>query len=122
MSPRWSFWARGFFIDKTGKQIFINRFHDVSSFSDSLCAVTPDGSTWGYIDMSGNFVIQPVYETAEDFVNGFGIISKKEPDPKNKSMFISQRYKIDRNGKILEKLTAPKENSKKTSKRRVGEK
>ncbi len=107
-----------FFIDKTGKQVFINRFNNVSSFSDSLCAVTQDGEFWGYIDMSGNFVIQPLYESAEDFVNGFGIISKKEKDPKSKGMFISQRYKIDKTGKVLEKLTAPKEPSKKTSKKK----
>ena len=79
---------------------------------------SPDGIGWGYIDMAGNYVIQPQYETAEDFVNGFGIISKKEKDPKNKSMFISQRYKIDKSGKILEKLTAPKEPSKKATKKK----
>ncbi len=106
-----------FFVDKTGKQAFYNRFQNVSSFSDSLCAATPDGIGWGYIDMAGNYVIQPLYETAEDFVNGFGIISKKEKDPKNKSMFISQRYKIDKSGKVLEKLTAPKEPAKKTKKK-----
>jgi len=107
-----------FFIDKTGRQIFINRFNNVSSCSDSLCAVTQDGEFWGYIDMTGNFAIQPIYETAEDFVNGFGIISKKEKDSKNKSMTISQRYRIDKTGKILEKLTAPKELSKKTSRKK----
>lgn len=97
-----------FFIDNTGAQKFINRFTDVSSFSDSLCAATQDGITWGYIDMSGSFVIQPQFESAEDFVNGYGVISKKEKDPKNKNFFISQRYKIDKSGKILEKVTAPK--------------
>ncbi len=97
-----------FFIDKTGKQVFISRFNNVQSFSDSLAAVTPDGEKWGYIDMQGNFVIEPEYESAEDFVNGYGIISKKEKDPKNKAMTISQRYKIDKTGKIIEKLTAPK--------------
>ncbi|MCW5907064.1 MAG: WG repeat-containing protein [Chitinophagales bacterium] len=97
-----------FFIDKEGRQLFINRFQDVSSFSDSLCAVTLDGENWGYVDMSGNFVIQPIYESAEDFEGGFAVVSKKEKDPKNKSLFISQRYKIDRTGKVLEKLTAPK--------------
>ncbi|MBP6730814.1 MAG: WG repeat-containing protein [Chitinophagales bacterium] len=106
-----------FFIDKTGKQAFINRFNNVLSFSDSLAAVTQDGENWGYIDMMGNFVIQPTYESAEDFVGGFGIISKKEKDPKNKSMTISQRYKIDRTGKIIEKLTAPKEPKKSAKKK-----
>lgn len=106
-----------FFITKTGSQAFINRFQNVSSFSDSLCAATPDGIGWGYIDMTGNYVIEPLFESAEDFAGGFGIISKKEKDPKNKAMMISQRYKIDKTGKILEKLTAPKE-PKKTTKRK----
>lgn len=107
-----------FFIDKTGAQKFINRFLDISSFSDSLCAVTQDKDNWGYIDMTGNFVIQPVYETAEDFQNGFAIVSKKEKDPKNKSLFISQRYRIDKTGKVIEKLTAPKEPAKKNTKKK----
>jgi hypothetical protein len=35
-------------------------------------------------------------------------------------MMISQRYKIDKTGKVLEKLTAPKEPSKKTTKKKGG--
>jgi hypothetical protein len=97
-----------FFIDKEGRQMFINRFHDVSSFSDSLCAVTLDGEKWGYIDMSGNFVIDGLYSGAEDFEHGFAIVSKEEKDPKNKNLTIIQRYKIDKRGKVIEKLTAPK--------------
>lgn len=107
-----------FFIDNTGKQAFIASFKDVLSFSDSLAAVTPDGDLWGYIDMAGNYVIQPQFESAEDFTGGFAIISKKEKDPKNKGLFISQRYKIDKTGKILEKLTAPKDPSKKTTRKK----
>lgn len=98
-----------FFIDKTGQQKFINRFMNVSSFSEGLCAVTSDGISWGYIDITGNYVIEPAFETADDFKNAVAIVSKKEKDPKNKSLFISQRYKIDMTGKVLEKLTAPKE-------------
>lgn len=97
-----------FFIDRDGRQLFINRFSDVSSFSDSLAAFTQDGENWGYVDMSGNIVIEPLYEIAEDFAGGFGIVSKKEKDPKNKALFVSQRYKIDKAGKLVEKLTAPK--------------
>ncbi|MBS1612271.1 MAG: WG repeat-containing protein [Bacteroidetes bacterium] len=107
-----------FFIDNEGKQLFINRFNDVSSFSDSLAAVTQDGDNWGYIDMAGNFTIQPVYEIAEDFEGGFAIVSKREKDPKNKSLMLSQRYKIDKTGKQLEKLTAPKAAPQKTTKKK----
>lgn len=98
-----------FFIDVTGRQLFISRFADVSSFNDSLCAVTEDDVNWGYINMSGEMVIQPIYESAEDFIGGFAIVSKREKDPKIKDAFVSQRYKIDRSGKVIEKITAPKD-------------
>lgn len=106
-----------FFIDKDGRQLFINRFMDVSSFSDSLCAVTLDGENWGYVDMKGEFVILPTYEVAEDFEGGFAVVSKKEKDPRNKSLFTAQRYKIDKTGKVIEKLTAPKAASKSTKRK-----
>lgn len=106
-----------FFIDKEGRQIFINRFQNTSSFKDSLCAVTQDGISWGYIDMAGNYVIEPKFETAEDFEAGFAVISKKEKDPANKSLTISQRYKIDRSGKTIEKLVAPKPATKQSGRR-----
>lgn len=102
-----------FFIDRTGRQISYDYYRDISAFKDGLCAVTKDGENWGYINKSGAFVVDPVYESAEDFENGFGIVSKKEPDPKHKGFFVSQRYKIDHNGKLVEKLTAPVDKTKK---------
>lgn len=107
-----------FFIDTTGKQLFFDNFHDVSNFKDSVCAVSKDGENWGYIDRSGAFIIQPDYEDAGDFENGVAIVSKKEKDLKHKGLFISQRYKIDKAGKVIEKLLAPKEASKKGKKKR----
>jgi hypothetical protein len=109
-----------FFVDKDGKQVFIDRFQDVFSYSDSLCAVSQDGTNWGYIDMTGKFVIEAQFESAEPFLDGFAIVSKKEKDPKAKGLFISQRYKINKAGKIVEKLTAPKPVATKTTSRRRG--
>jgi hypothetical protein len=108
-----------FFIDNNGRQLFINRFTDVSSFKDSLCAVTLDGVSWGYVDMRGELVIPTIYESAEDFNGGFAIISKKEKDTKMRDAFISQRYKIDKAGKVIEKITAPKVTTAKSSTRKA---
>ncbi len=112
-----SYW---FFIDTVGRQKFISVYRDASGFKEGLSAVTLNHEEWGYVDMTGTFVIEPVFEVAEDFENGFAIVSKKERDPKNKSLYISQRYKIDKTGKIVEKLTAPKGSSKKVVKRKRG--
>ncbi|MBL0308370.1 MAG: WG repeat-containing protein [Bacteroidetes bacterium] len=106
-----------FFIDHAGVQLFFDGFHNVSSFHDSLCAATKDGINWGYINKEGIFVIQPLYESAENFENGYAIISKRERDPKYKSLTTSVRYRIDKKGKVIEKLTAPK-TEKPTSKKR----
>lgn len=107
-----------FFIDKTGKQLFVGGFQDVSSFKEDLCAATTDGVNWGYIDKTGNFVIPPLYEAADDFDSSFAVVSKKEKDIKHRGLFISQRYKIDKTGKIVEKLTAPGQPKKKSTRRR----
>ena len=107
-----------FFIDTGGKQLFYDFFHDVSNFKDSLCAVSKDGDKWGYIDFSGTMVLPAVYEDAGDFDKGFAIVAKKEKDLKHKGLFISQRYKIDKTGKVIEKLLAPKDASKKGKKKR----
>ncbi|MES2622733.1 MAG: WG repeat-containing protein [Bacteroidota bacterium] len=112
-----SYW---FFIDTLGKQLFLHVYRDASSFKEGLCAVTQNHEEWGYIDMNGNFVMEPAFETAEDFETDFAIVSKKEKDPKNKGLFTSQRYKIDRSGKIVEKLTAPKQPSKNPGRKKRG--
>ena len=109
-----------FFIDRTGTQRFLDRYHDVSEFKDGMCAVTKDGDNWGYIDKNGVLAIVADFEDAGDFENGFAIVSKKEKDPKHKELFISQRYKIDKTGKVVEKLTAPKEPAKKPVKKKRG--
>ena len=98
--------------------MILDFFHDVSNFKYSVCAVSKDGNTWGYIGFTGTFVIPAVYEDAGDFDKGFAIVSKKEKDIKHKGLFISQRYKIDKTGKVIEKLLAPKNASKKGKKKR----
>ena len=40
-------------------------------FNDGLGAVKI-GEKWGYIDRSGNIVIEPRFELADDFHKGFG--------------------------------------------------
>lgn len=72
------------FIDKNGKKSdFPYVFEHINyGFSEGLAAVKYDGK-WGYIDTSGEFIIEPQYNTAPGFfINGYaycenGIISNK---------------------------------------------
>ena len=66
---------RWFFIDKTGKPAFKDKyFLDASVFSEGLAAVESASSDtyekWGYIDISGNYVIEPSYGVAGIFSDG----------------------------------------------------
>ncbi|MBD1940026.1 WG repeat-containing protein [Microcoleus sp. FACHB-68] len=56
------------YIDKTGKLVIPNKFDQAKSFSDGL-ALVRIGETWGYIDKTGNFPIQP-HSAGESFSEG----------------------------------------------------
>lgn len=64
------------FIDNTGKVVIPLKLKvdpkegaSVGEFSDGLCQVQAD-KKWGYIDRTGNFVVQPQYEWADRFSQG----------------------------------------------------
>ena len=62
------------FLDKNGKVVFGGKiFENARGFSPkgekALAAVQISGQ-WGYIDLSGEFVIQPKYDDAGDFKDG----------------------------------------------------
>lgn len=87
------------FVDKKGKWIIKPKFFNVNDFSDGLAAVWENAdmhvdtgsdcgtavlhSKWGYIDKTGQYVIQPKYYEVSNFNNGLAwsddkIIDKKE--------------------------------------------
>lgn len=66
------------FINIHNEIIIDFTFVDVGSFSCGLAPVAIDYGCWGYIDNSGEFVIEPIYDTADTFKsNGLAQISKK---------------------------------------------
>lgn len=98
---------RWVFIDKSGNQLFPQSFANVSAFSGGLAAVTDNDSTYGYIDHSGAWIIQPIYENAEPFEGDTALVSLKETNKKSKDYGMTFRYKIDKTGKNLGKLVNP---------------
>ena len=111
------------FIDRSGQKLFPQSFKNVNSFSSGLAAVTANDSTYGYIDKSGNWVIEPIYEFAEPFNGDTAIVTIKEKNKKSKEFGLSLRYKIDKSGKNCYKLINPnmavikKQDSKKKKKK-----
>ncbi|MBS1685191.1 MAG: WG repeat-containing protein [Bacteroidetes bacterium] len=98
---------RWVFIDRSGTQPFTQSFANVSAFSSGLAAVTENDSTYGYIDHSGAWVIQPIYENAEPFEGDTAIVSLKDDNKKSKDYGMTIRYRIDKTGKNLGKLVNP---------------
>lgn len=63
-------------IDTSGNRIGNDTYEEVREFTgDGLAAVRIDGK-WGFIDNTGEIVIEPEYEAARSFVNGYAAISK----------------------------------------------
>lgn len=68
-----------YFIDGPGRhveQLTEHLYDEAWIFSEELGAVKQDGS-WGYIDRSGDYVIQPRFEWAEPFSEGLAAVKYK---------------------------------------------
>lgn len=62
------------YIDTTGTVIISNQgWTDARGFSEGLAAVCKDGK-WGYINVSGEYVIEPQYDAARDYSCGVAIV------------------------------------------------
>lgn len=101
---------RWFFIDKTGQPVSTQRYDDVTDYKDGLAGVkiapkfryrdkkgnitllgaTEDTGKWGFIDSSGEFVIDPAFQYLSPFTGGLA-----------RGMIDNTQVIIARNGAIL---------------------
>lgn len=95
------------FLDPFGHQIFPSIFRNASGFSFGLAAVSANDSTYGYIDKTGRWVINPSFDYAESFAGDSAIVTIRENNKKSKDFGLSYRYKIDRQGNLCYKLSNP---------------
>lgn len=58
------------YVNKKGKVVIRRGFVEASDFSDGYAVVSVEDGKYGYIDKSGNFVIDPIYQRAGVFVRG----------------------------------------------------
>ncbi|MBX3149664.1 WG repeat-containing protein [Candidatus Obscuribacterales bacterium] len=101
------------FLDKYGKDVFGKSFRWAETFSEDLANVLID-ERWGYIDVNGEFTIQPAFEDARPFSNGlaavrlggaWGFINKDgewvvSPSYETVLSFREERAAVSLNGKI----------------------
>lgn len=71
------------------------------SFAESLAPAANEKKIWGYVDHTGNWVIQPKFESALPFEKGIAKVVIKSKDPKNSKLFVMKEKTIDKKGKVL---------------------
>ena len=65
------------FIDKTGKVVIpCPDYSSIGDFVDGLAKVRSNNSNWGFIDKTGNVVINFAYNNADNFSDGLARVSK----------------------------------------------
>lgn len=65
-----------YYIDKKGSKLEVNTKY-FQDFSEGLCSAdnnSEENREKGYIDNKGQWVIQPEFEDADDFFNGFALV------------------------------------------------
>jgi len=62
-------------IDMDGNQVGTNEWDDVVAFNSEQPAAVSNGTLWGFVDASGNMVVDYKYENARSFSNGFAAVS-----------------------------------------------
>lgn len=63
-------------LNGEGALIAKNQFADAKCFLDETYAAVKLGDTWGFVDKNGEIVIEPAYEDALSFANGFAAVKQ----------------------------------------------
>lgn len=66
------------YINVKGEMAIPLQFSNARNFTEGLAPAANKKGYWGYIDRSGNWVIQPVYDFTDNFENGEARVMKGE--------------------------------------------
>ena len=61
-------------IDTSGKVYSKHTYEDVRLFNDTTYAAVKINGKWGFVDKNGDIVLEPQYEDARSFCNGFAAV------------------------------------------------
>lgn len=65
-----------YMISSDGKKINKKPYEDVKLFLDFTYAAVKQNGLWGFVDNEGEFFIEPAYEDANSYRNGFAAVKK----------------------------------------------
>ena len=63
-------------LNGDGKTVTTQKYQDAKCFLDDTYAAVEINGLWGFVDNQGKVVIEPVYEDALSFSNGFAAVKK----------------------------------------------
>jgi hypothetical protein len=86
---------RWVYIDREGNQVFEGRtFHSPGAFSDGVAGVCVEENRCGFMNKDGEFIVEPIYDKAYDFSEGYGWARRHRP-----RMPTHKDFCFDANGK-----------------------
>ncbi len=65
-------------ITSTGETVGNDSYEEVRIFNDTTLAAVKINGKWGFIDKNATVVIEPQYENARSFANGFAAVMKND--------------------------------------------
>ena len=63
-----------FGYDKKGNELCKFDVEDMKAFGDGSYAAACRSGKWGFVDLSGNWIMDPIYDDARSFCNGFAAV------------------------------------------------
>lgn len=85
------------FLNEYGESMFDRQFGRARAFSDGLAAVVLD-RLYGYVNTIGEIVIDPIYDLALDFREGFAVVKQSSQQSNNGNRLYTA---VDTSGKQL---------------------
>lgn len=92
------------YIDRRGEQAFLGEFDMARTFHDRRAAVRVEGK-WGYINTEGKMVVEPQYDSAYDFIDGYAEVHRSVQN--EDGQFDRYRGWIDRDGEVVIPIKEP---------------
>ncbi len=87
------------YIDREGKQVFEMMFTNGYAFKNGLARIRTASGKDGYINKSGNLIIDTIYQRVNGFIDGLVVVKRKEIK-KSKSRSFENNYAVlDSTGK-----------------------
>lgn len=61
-------------INQKGELVIDYQFEALSTFTENGLAAAEQEGKWGFVDKSGNWIVEPIYKSVRNYSNGYAIV------------------------------------------------